>query len=242
MRRRPSAVDLLLATPIYHLTSRNGQPISALPGVAHEFAPPINPLYEMEVGRATVRIVYVYQENPKLICREPSWGRSERDVLALYQQPNLNARPEAQPSFYKGRPVKSGSRRRGTTRPDVVLSPTKASLQGMRLPDVSRLDFEIVEVKRYDVFNIPSAFKRLIEQVNARAKIKTSSGLTGKYQSVVLDFRGQEAYCSDIHSAALKVAERLKKEAKGVEVILIQVLLWKGPNCKPCFGRPKTLR
>lgn len=214
----------------YHLMSRSSQPISALPGIRREFAEMYRGEMQSENKRPPyVRVVFVYILNSRIICRRPSWKRSERDVLTLYQQ-NPKANPQEQVSFYKGKPLKAGPIPRGTTRPDLVLAP--GAIGAFRLPKQNRLDFEIVEVKRLKATNLPSAKSGILKQINARAGIKLPNGLTGKYQSLVLDFRGQEGQCELIRESVEKLAKMLKKEAKGVISILIQVLLWKGPNCK----------
>lgn len=109
----------------------------------------------------------------------------------------------------------------------------------MRLPRPIQAELEVVEVKRYKIGNVPSLFTRLVRQINARKSINIPGGEQGKYQSVVLDFRGQESRCDEIKAAAKRVKDRLKDETKGI-IILVQVLLWKGPNCANCQGRTQT--
>lgn len=233
------SLELLLETPVLHLVGRTGQPLSALPGVYREFDPETNTASEFEIP-GIVRIVYVYQHNPTGRCLRPrTWQRSERDVLALYGQ-KAGANPQGQATFYRNRLLPPGSQTpKGSTKPDVLLASGNASLSGLRLPLPSRQELELVEVKRYRTDNIPTLFSRLIRQVKARARVNIPNGPTGKYQSVVLDFRGQEADCAKIKEAARNVAQRLKTQTRGI-TILVQVLLWRGPNCRPCQGQTQT--
>jgi hypothetical protein len=230
----PLDVEILLETPIVQLVSLSDQPVPTLP-LHREFELLMENEEEYSKNPSTVRIVYVYQENKGKYCKRPGWQKSERDVLRLYQAKYPTT--TAQGAYYRGRPINRA--RTGSTKPDAVLPSGAQSLDGMRLPRSIQAELEVVEVKHYKIGNIPSLFARLTRQINARKSINVPGGEQGKYQSVVLDFRGQENRCDEIKAAAKRVKDRLRDGTKGI-VILVQVLLWKGPGCAKCQGQTQT--
>lgn len=230
----PVEVEILHETPLVQLVSMQNQPVPALP-LHREFELLEEQEEEYGSDASTVRIVYVYQENRNAYCRRPGWQKSESDVLKLYQ--NKYPATTAQGAYYRGKPISRA--RAGSTKPDAVLPAGTQSLDGMRLSRSTQAELEIIEVKRYKIDNIPGLFTRLTRQINARKNINVPGGEQGKYQSVVLDFRGQENRCEEIKAAAKRVKDRLKTGTKGI-IILVQVLLWKGPNCARCQGQTQT--
>jgi hypothetical protein len=226
--------EILHEIPVVHLVSLTPQPVSAIPGLQREFefeSGPVRP------AKSTVKIVYVYQPNHLERCVRPrKWQTSEKDVLDMYNNKFRNQDVSGKDVFYRNRLVTGKKVKSGSTIPDVRLPSHAATMQGMKLPLQSlalRAELELVEVKRYQTNNIPSLFSKLIAQVKKRSAVNIPGVANGKYQTIILDFRGQEGDCEKIKLAAQKVKQRMEQHITGA-TILIQVLLWKGKHCKNC--------
>ncbi len=238
-------LEILEEIPVLQMVSAGEHPVSAIPSIKRFFdtAPVAS---EMEVG--SPRIVYVYfgpKERERMIlqwqsrrnlykgnqrwqmrisriidniknCRKPHhWRQSEEDVKQQYA--SRFPRQNSQQAFSKG--VRQPGRVSGSTVPDLIL-PVRAQ-RNMALR--SKQELELIEIKRPSLQHMGSMLHKLTQQITERGKIAPQ----GRYQSVVLDFRGQEKDCVAIKAAAKQVAQHLRTKTSGVQV-LVQVLMWSG--------------
>jgi hypothetical protein len=163
-------------------------------------------------------------------CQRPNhWRQSEKDVLQAYRS-YVNRFAKGQALIYKNK-LRSLSRGipKGSSIPDVMLPYQAKSMQGMQLPSRKEFEMELIDVKNYWVGN-PNLVSNVADQVKKRQRINIGGNKQGLYQSIVLDFRGQESRCAEIRGKAREVARAAHAKAPDVS-LLIQVLLWKGcPN------------
>jgi len=158
-------------------------------------------------------------------CKRPYyWGQSEWDVQNLYRaQKYRNAKGQATIlnnkllKKVKGYPKYSH-------RPDILLPYYAQSIEGMKLKSDTGLEMEIVEVKRYKAHS-PFLVDNVVNQIIKRQNIRIKGRPTGKYQTVVLDFRGQKANSAEIKRKVDAIATKVRTNAPNVN-LLIQILFW----------------
>ncbi len=242
-------LELLAEIPIHHFVNVRNEPVPSLPVVKRYFEPLVQSEWQQESGSGgSVRVTYVYlgpSERERLIkvwearrntlggnkkwaariektiqsirnCGVPyHWRISEEDVHALYRRKYPGA--VQQRAF-------------GDSKPDISLPPAARSIAGMTLRS-RELELELVEVKRYNPQNASGLIQKLKDQVAARAK---NAPHKGKYQTIILDFRGREENCDTIRRVADDVAKKLHESVPGV-TLLVQVMLWRDcSNKKNC--------
>ncbi|MFM9948285.1 MAG: hypothetical protein ACKV1O_10140 [Saprospiraceae bacterium] len=241
---------LLSETPVLQMVSTQNRPISAVPAARMHFVenPVSGEVQNKSQTGGNIRIVYVSfgpKERERMIlqwqsrrdlykgnmrwqmrisriidnirnCRKPHhWRQSEEDIKQQYAY--RFPRQISQQAFSNG--ARQSGRVAGSTVPDLVLPAGARKNLALR----SKQELELIEVKFSNLSNIGSMSNKLTKQILDRSKISPG----GRYQSVVLDFRGKEKDCTAIKAAARKIAYDLRTKTTGIH-ILVQVLMWAG--------------
>ncbi len=217
-----SQADVAGIIPLIHLISQINAPVPVIPGTLR--------VPEGELGRniSNVKVVYSIQNlgNKPCLTTIPHFTESEKFVRDSY----MNLRKIAASKLSRFR---VGDR---LTIPDLALPDRYKT--SMALPQQLELEQqELVEVKTYKTDNHSSMISKLVQQIAARQPIREYRPgmglLEGKYQSIVLDYRGQEDKCALIRTIVAKLKQRLETSFPDVQFI-VQIITNKGHTCKGC--------
>ncbi len=217
-----SQADVAGIIPVIHLISRIDAPVPVIPGTLRV------PEGELGQNKSNVKVVFSIQNLGNQPCRTtiPHFTESEKFVRDTY----INLRKIAASKL-------SGFRVGGTlTIPDLALPERYKT--SMALPQQLEMEQqELVEVKTYKTDNHSSMISKLVQQISARRPIREYRPgmglLEGKYQSIVLDYRGQEDKCALIRTIVAKLKQRLETSFPDVQFI-IQIITNKGHTCQGC--------